>query len=275
MRNIIEIKELSLPELEVYAHLAKTQPCKEKQAEKALLIVESVKVISCALDAGCEALSFLMARRHIEGSARALLERCPNVAVYTAEEETLCALTGFSLTRGVLCAMKRPRQASPASICKDARRIAILESVADPTNIGAIFRSAAALNVDAVLLTPSCGDPLYRRALRVSMGTVFQLPWTRVGGETWSWPEGCLLSLKELGFSSVAMALDDRALNIDDPQLASQKKLAIILGAEGDGISQSALKHCEYIARIPMARGVDSLNVAAASAVAFWQLCRR
>ena len=233
--------------------------------EQGLFIAESPKVIERALDAGCEPVSILVERRHIEGPAREILARCGDVPVYTAEFEVLTRLTGFHLTRGLLCAMRRPGLKPPEAVCAGARRVAVLENVMNPTNVGAIFRSAAALNMDAVLLTRACSDPLYRRAIRVSMGTVFQVPWTWLDE---GWPH----LLHSLGFKTAAMALSSSALSIRDEELRAQDKLAIVLGTEGDGLAPETIASCDYTVRIPMTHGVDSLNVAAASAVAFWQL---
>jgi len=272
MANIIEISNFSAPELDVYARLTEVQLLNREYPEKGLFIAESPIVIERALDAGYVPVSFLVEKRHIETQARELLLRCPDVPVYTAEFDVLTQLTGFQLTRGMLCAMRRKPLPSVEEICYNAKRIAILENVVNPTNVGAIFRSAAALNMDAVLLTPACSNPLYRRAIRVSMGTVFQVPWTFIGGEADGWPEQGIAQLKALGFKSAAMALSDDSVSIRDPRLLEEEKLAIILGTEGDGLAASTIAGCDYTVRIPMAHGVDSLNVAAASAVAFFQL---
>ena len=268
MPKIIEIKDLALPELDIFARLTEAQLRNRKEEEKGIFIAESPKVIRRALKAGYEPLAFLMEKRHIEGDAKELLADCCDMPVYTAERELLCSLTGYELTRGVLCAMRRPVLPSVDELCCDARRIVILENIADSTNIGAVFRSAAALNIDAVLLTVSCCDPLNRRAVRVSMGTVFQIPWTRIEG----WPQQGIEKFHRLGFKTAAMALSDDSVSIDDESLAAEEKLAIILGAEGDGLAENTIAECDYTVRIPMSHGVDSLNVAAASAVAFWQL---
>ncbi len=275
MPNIIEIKDLNLPELDAFARLTEAQLRNRLEPEKGIIIAESPKVIDCALRSGYEPVSFLMERKHIEGQAKALLARCGEVPVYTAEREVLEQLTGYTLTRGVLCAMRRPRLPSVEELCAGARRIAVLESVADATNIGAIIRSAAALNMDAVLVTPTCCDPLNRRAVRVSMGTVFQVPWTQIGETPADWPQEGLSRLRALGFKTAAMALRDDSVSIDDPGLLAEEKLAVVLGTEGDGLSPHTIAACDYTVRIPMAHGVDSLNVAAASAVAFWQLRTR
>lgn len=270
--NIIEITDLSAPELAPYTRLTEAQLRNKLEPEKGIFIAESPKVIGTALDAGCEPLSFLMERRQIDGPAAGVLARCPDAAVYTADRSVLQALTGYALTRGVLCAMRRPQPRSVEALCRDARRVAVLEGIVDSTNIGAIFRSAAALNMDAVLVTPSCCDPLCRRAVRVSMGTVFQVPWTQIGSTAADWPEQGMQQLRTLGFKTAAMALTDLSVSIDDAALAAEPKLAIVLGTEGDGLAHTTIAACDYTVRIPMSHGVDSLNVAAASAVAFWQL---
>ena len=240
-----------------------------------MFIAESLKVIGHALDAGCEPVAFLMERKHIEGSAKEIIDRCADVPVYTAEREVLAELTGYALTRGVLCAMCRPAACSVEDVCANARRVAVLEGIVDPTNVGAIIRSAAALNFDAVLVTPTCCDPLHRRAVRVSMGTVFQIPWARIGEIPSDWPGPGVERLRGLGFRTAALALSDRSVSIDDAQLMSEKKLAVVLGTEGDGLAAGTIADCDYTVKIPMSHGVDSLNVAAASAVAFWQLGNR
>lgn len=272
MPHIIEITDLSAPELAPYTKLTEAQLRNKLEPEKGIFIAESPKVIGTALDAGCEPLSFLMERRQIDGPAAGVLARCPDAAVYTADRSVLQALTGYALTRGVLCAMRRPQPRSVEALCRDARRVAVLEGIVDSTNIGAIFRSAAALNMDAVLVTPSCCDPLCRRAVRVSMGTVFQVPWTQIGSTAADWPEQGMQQLHALGFKTAAMALTDLSVSIDDAALAAEPKLAIVLGTEGDGLAHTTIAACDYTVRIPMSHGVDSLNVAAASAVAFWQL---
>ena len=272
MSEIIEITDLAAPELDVYARLTEAQLRNRLEPEKGVFIAESPKVIRLALAAGLKPLSFLMERRHITGDAADLLAVCPDTPVYTAERETLTRLTGYALTRGVLCAMRRPVLPVMEDICRDARRVAVLEGVTDSTNIGAIFRSAAALHMDAVLLTPTCCDPLNRRAVRVSMGTIFQVPWTYLGETPADWPSPGLDRLKALGFRTLAMALTDTAKPIDDPALASAEKLAVVLGTEGDGLAKSTLARCDDTVIIPMSNGVDSLNVAAAGAVAFWEL---
>ena len=275
MPNIIEIQNAALPELDVFARLTEAQLRNKQDPEKGLFIAESPKVIERALNAGYEPVSLLMEQKHITGDAANIIARCGDIPVYTAEREVLAGLTGYELTRGVLCALRRRPLPSVEELCASARRIAILESIVDPTNVGAIFRSAAALNLDAVLVTPTCCDPLYRCAVRVSMGTVFQIPWTRIGNTHTDWPHPGMDQLKALGFKTAAMALSDDSVSIDDPTLASEEKLAIILGTEGDGLSLRTIADCDYTVRIPMAHQVDSLNVAAASAVAFWELRRR
>lgn len=275
MPNIIEITDLSAPELDVYARLTQAQLRNRLEPEKGVFIAESPKVIARALDAGYQPLSLLMERRHIEGQAQPILERCGEVPVYTADREVLAELTGFELTRGVLCAFRRPVPRTVEQVCANARRVAVLEGIVDSTNVGAIFRSAAALNMDAVLINPSCCDPLCRRAVRVSMGTVFQVPWAQIGASAADWPERGMEQLHALGFKTAAMALSDRSVSIDDPELAGEEKLAIVLGTEGDGLSHHTIASCDYTVKIPMSHGVDSLNVAAASAVAFWQLGNR
>lgn len=271
MPHIIEVTDLAAPELDVYARLTEAQLRNRLEPDKGVFIAESPKVIATALDAGYEPLSLLMERRHIEGDAQPILARCGGIPVYTAERETLARLTGFELTRGVLCAMRRPRLPSVEEVCARARRVAVLEGIVDHTNVGAIFRSAAALGVDAVLVTPSCHDPLFRRAARVSMGTVFQVPWTRIGSVQ-SWAGEGIPLLHDLGFKVAAMALSDESISLDDEALRSCEKLAIVLGTEGEGLSQATIDASDYTVKIPMAHDVDSLNVAAASAVAFWEL---
>jgi tRNA G18 (ribose-2'-O)-methylase SpoU len=267
MANIIEITDFSAPELDVYARLSENQLLNRSEPEKGMFIAESPKVIERALDAGCMPVSFLVEKRHLMTQARSLLDRCSDIPVYTAEFDVLTQLTGFQLTRGMLCAMYRPILPTVESVCEGARRVAVLVDVVNPTNVGAIFRSAAALNMDAVLLSPFCSNPLYRRAIRVSMGTVFQIPWTFLDDRG-------IGALHTLGFRTAAMALTENSIPIDDPALLSEERLAIVLGTEGDGLSPTAIADCDYTVRIPMSHGVDSLNVAAASAVAFWQLGR-
>lgn len=272
MSNIIEITDFSAPELDVYARLSENQLLNRAEPEKGLFIAESPKVVERALNAGYEPVSLLLERKHIEGEAKDVVARCREVPIFTAEFDVLKQLTGFALTRGVLCAMRRRPLPGVEEVCKNARRIAVLENVMNPTNVGAIFRSAAALNMDAVLLTSACSNPLYRRSVRVSMGTVFQIPWTYLSGEESAWPHPGIDRLKKLGFKTAAMALSDNSVSIDDSKLMAEEKLAIILGTEGDGLAAKTIADCDYTVKIPMSHGVDSLNVAAASAVAFWQL---
>ena len=275
MPNVIEITDFTAPELDVYARLTENQLVNRADPENGLFIAESPNVILRALDGGWEPVSLLMERKHIEGQAREVVERCGDIPLYTAPLPVLTQLTGFPLTRGVLCAMRRPRLLAPEEICRGARRIAVLENVMNPTNLGAIFRSAAALGMDAVLLTPACCDPLYRRSVRVSMGTVFQIPWAYLGDSVADWPEPGMTRLRSWGFRTAAMALREDSVSVDDPALMAEEKLAVVLGTEGDGLGNDTIADCDYTVRIPMSHGVDSLNVAAASAVAFWQLGRR
>ena len=263
MANIIEIRDFSAPELDIYARLTENQLLNREHPEDGIFIAESPKVVERALNGGYEPLSLLVETRHIDGQAADIISRCGDVPVYTAEFDVLTQLTGFQLTRGILCAMRRRQLPTVEEVCKSAKRVAVLENVMNPTNVGAIFRSAAALNMDAVLLTPASSNPLYRRAIRVSMGTVFQIPWT--------WLDD-FNQLRQMGFQTAAMALDDRAISIRDPRLTQAEKLAIVLGTEGDGLAASTIESCDYTVMIPMSHDVDSLNVAAASAVAFWQL---
>ena len=272
MPNIIEITDFHAPELDPYARLTQNQLRNRLETEKGIFIAESPKVIDRALDAGYKPVSLLMERKQITGPAAGILSRCGDAPVYTADREMLAELTGFELTRGVLCAFRRPAPRPVEELCKNARRVAVLEGIVDSTNVGAIFRSAAALNMDAVLINPSCCDPLCRRAVRVSMGTVFQVPWGQLGETPADWPEKGMDILHSLGFKTAAMALSDRSVSIDDEQLAKEPKLAIVLGTEGDGLAADTIASCDYTVKIPMSHGVDSLNVAAASAVAFWQL---
>lgn len=274
MNNIIEINDITAPELDVYARTSEVQLLRYYEPEPGLFIAESPKVIERALNAGYEPLSFLVEHKDLEAEAKQILERYPEIPVYTAEYDVLVGMTGYALARGMLCAMKRRRLPSVEGICQNTSRIAILENVVNPTNIGAIFRSAAALHMDAVLLTSGCSDPLYRRAARVSMGTVFQIPWTYFDKKS-SWPEEGMKSIQNLGFKTVAMALRDDSFSIDDPKLLAEEKLAIVLGTEGDGLASQTIADCDYTVKIPMSHGVDSLNVAAASAVAFWELGRK
>lgn len=272
MGQIIEISDFSAPELDVYARLTEAQLLNRFEPAKGMFIAESPKVIDRALNAGCKPVSLLMERKDIDGSAAQIIERCPGVPVFTADRDVLAQLTGYHLTRGVLCAMLRPKLPTVEEILQGARRVAVLENVMNPTNVGAIFRSAAALGMDAVLLNPGCSDPLYRRSARVSMGTVFQIPWTFIGTQIDHWPHPGMERLQQLGFQTAAMALRDDSLSVDDPRLTHLDKLAIILGSEGDGLTDNTIADCNYTVRIPMYHGVDSLNVAAASAVAFWEL---
>ena len=272
MPNIIEITDFHAPELDPYARLTQNQLRNRLEPEKGIFIAESPKVIDRALDAGYKPVSLLMERKQITGPAAGILSRCGDAPVYTADREMLAELTGFELTRGVLCAFRRPAPRPVEELCRDARRVAVLEGIVDSTNVGAIFRSAAALNMDAVLINPSCCDPLCRRAVRVSMGTVFQVPWGQLGETPADWPEKGMDILHSLGFKTAAMALSDRSVSIDDERLAKEPKLAIVLGTEGDGLAAGTIASCDYTVKIPMSHGVDSLNVAAASAVAFWQL---
>jgi len=272
MPNVIEIRDFSAPDLDVFARLTEAQLRNRREPEKGIFIAESPKVIGHALNAGYEPVSLLMERKHITGQAHDIISRCGDIPIYTADSDLLAGLTGYQLTRGILCAMRRPQLSSVEDLCSGARRLAILDSIVDPTNVGAIFRSAAALNMDAVLVTPSCCDPLHRRAVRVSMGTVFQIPWTRISSDPSEWPQRGIERLRKLGFKTVAMALSDAAVSIDDPQLMAEEKLVIVLGTEGDGLSHCTIADCDYTVCIPMSHNVDSLNVAAASAVAFWQL---
>lgn len=272
MPNIIKITDYNAPELDIYARLNENQLLHYYEPKGGIFIAESPKVIERALDAGYAPISLLLEEKHIEGEANGIISRCGEIPVFTASLEVLTRLTGFQLTRGVLCAMHRPALPSVDEVCTGANRIVILENVMNPTNVGAIFRSAAALNMDAVLLTPACSNPLYRRASRVSMGTVFQIPWTYLGEKETQWPQPGMNYLQNMGFKTVAMALSDDSISIDDPRLAAEEKLAIILGTEGDGLASCTIADCDYTVKIPMSHDVDSLNVAAASAVAFWQL---
>ena len=270
--NLIEITDFHAPELDVYARLTEAQLLNRFEPKKGMFIAESPKVIMRALDAGCVPVSLLVERNHINEEAEEAISRCGDVPVFTAPLEVLTQLTGFQLTRGMLCAMRRPKPLTLAEAVEGANRIAVLENVMNPTNVGAIFRSAAALNMDAVLLTPGCSNPLYRRSARVSMGTVFQIPWTYLGDEMADWPEKGMETLRRMGFKTAAMALCDDSVSIDDPALLAEEKLAIVLGTEGDGLTETTIANCDYTVKIPMSHGVDSLNVAAASAVAFFQI---
>lgn len=276
MVNIIEISNLNLPELAVYAELSEGQLLNRHEPEKGLFIAESPKVVLRALDAGYEPVSLLVENRLLtaEDETGEILQKCGDIPVYTAEFDVLTQITGFKLTRGMLCAMHRKPLPSPEEICRNTSRIAILEDVMNPTNVGAIFRSAAALHMDAVLLTPFCSNPLYRRAIRVSMGNVFFIPWTFLDEKYVSWKENGVEYLRSLGFATASMAISDDSVSISDLALKREEKLAIILGTEGDGLSEKTIADSDYTVKIPMSPGVDSLNVAAASAVAFWELTR-
>ena len=263
--NLIELTDFAAPELDVYARLTEAQLLNRHNLREGLFIAESPKVISRALDAGCVPVSILVEQGHIRGESLEVIERCGNIPVYTAAFDVLTQLTGYQLTRGMLCAMRRPPLPALEEVLCSARRVAVLEDVMNPTNLGAIFRSAAALGMDAVLLTPACSNPLYRRSARVSMGTVFQVPWTYLGQD---WVQ----QLRDMGFKTCAMALKDDSYAVDDPALRAVEKLAVVLGTEGDGLAASTIAACDYTVKIPMYHGVDSLNVAAASAVAFWEL---
>lgn len=275
MSNIIEITDFSAPELDIYARLTEAQLLNRHEPEKGLFIAETPMVVETALDAGCTPVSLLLEKKYTVGPARQIIDRCGDIPVYTADLDVLTRLTGFNLTRGMLCAMRRPPLQNAVDICKNARRIAVLENVMNPTNVGAIFRSAAALNMDAVLLTTACSNPLYRRSIRVSMGTVFQIPWAWLENEPADLLTTNMQLLRSLGFTTVAMALTDDTIDINDPRLAKVDKLAVILGTEGSGLNAATIARCDHTVRIPMSHGVDSLNVAAASAVAFWELSKR
>lgn len=268
MSEIIEITDLSAKELCIYSGTSEVQLLRYNEPEPGIFIAESPKVIRRALDAGYKPISLLSERKYITGQASDIIERCGNIPVYTADSDVLTSIAGFRLTQGVLCAMKRQAAADAVRICSHATHIAVLEDIMNQTNVGAIFRSAAALGFDAILLTSGCSDPLYRRSVRVSMGTVFQIPWAYLERSS----DNYVNTLRKLGFSTAAMTLTDDSVGIDDPKLNNEKKLAIILGTEGEGLKQSTVSACDYTVKIPMSHGVDSLNVAAASAVAFWQL---
>ncbi|MBQ3546001.1 MAG: RNA methyltransferase [Lachnospiraceae bacterium] len=276
MSNIIKITDFNAPELDIYARLTENQLLNRHEPEKGIFIAESPKVIERALDFGCEPISILVEEKHIEGQAKDIIARCNNIPVFTAEFDVLTKLTGFQLTRGMLCAMRRPVLPTVKDVCLNANRIAILESVMNPTNVGAIFRSAAALGIDSILLTPDCSNPLYRRAIRVSMGTVFQIPWTFINKEnTENINHSYVRDIQNLGFKTAALALTDNSVSIEDNALLLEDKLALILGSEGEGLSPDTIASSDYTVKIPMYHGVDSLNVAAASAVAFWQLRKK
>ena len=272
MAVIIPITDFEDPRLDVYARLNENQLLNRHEPEKGLFIAESPKVVERALDAGCKPVSMLLEEKHVEGQAKEVIRRCGDIPVFTASFQVLTQLTGFHLTRGVLCAMRRPALPSVEGICAGKSRIVILEHIMNPTNVGAIFRSAAALGMEALLLTGDCSDPLYRRCIRVSMGAVFQIPWTYLKEPEYQWPGPAINALKGLGFQTAAMALRDDSRSIDDPEIAAKAQLAIVLGSEGDGLAPSTIADCDYTLKIPMSHQVDSLNVAAASAVAFWQL---
>ena len=274
MSNIIHITDFSDPALDVYVRLTGAQLRNKLEPEKGIFIAESPTVIEVAMQGGCEPLSLLTDERLINGAVSSIIEKCDDIPIYTADRDLLTKMTGFELTRGALCAMRRPALPSVEELLTNARRVAVLEEVTDSTNIGALFRSAAALGIDAVLVTPTCCDPLCRRAVRVSMGTVFLVPWTRIGETNADWPHPSMKLLSSLGFKTVAMALTDNSISIDDPALKSEEKLAIILGTEGNGLSKDTIASCDYTVKIPMKHNVDSLNVAAAGAVAFWELTK-
>lgn len=276
MAPIIEISELTHPGVKVFTNLTEAQLRNRLKPEAGVFIAESPKVIQLALDTGYEPISLLTERKHITGQAAEIIARCDNIPVYTGNSDLLEQLTGYRLTRGILCAMRRPTPPSVEKVCKERQRIVILDSVSDATNIGAIFRSAAALGIDGILLTPTCCDPLIRRAARVSMGTVFQIPWTYLPTDGYlNWPQPAITYLHTLGYKIAAMALSDNSISLDDPLLAAEEQLAIVMGTEGDGLADKVIRACDYTVRIPMHHGVDSLNVAAASAVAFWELRKR
>lgn len=266
--QIVEIESLEQEGIEAYSALTESQLRNRLEPEKGIFIAESPKVIRVALEAGCEPLSMLMEHKHIEGQGGELIARCPGVPIYTGSRELLAQLTGYELTRGILCAMRRPRPRSVSEVCEGKHRVVVVDNVVNSTNTGAIFRAAAALGIDAVLLSPTCCDPLNRRSVRVSMGTVFQVPWTYIEG----WPKEGMGQLHALGFKTAAMALSDNAVSVDDPRLMSEERLAIVMGTEGDGLEAATIAQSDYVVKIPMQNGVDSLNVAAAAAVAFWQL---
>lgn len=274
MPNIIHIKDFSDPALDVYVRLTGAQLRNKLEPEKGIFIAESPTVIEVAMQGGCQPISLLTEERLINGAVACIIEKCGDIPIYTADRDLLTKMTGFELTRGALCAMKRPALPSVEALLKNARRVAVLEEVADSTNIGALFRSAAALGIDAVLVTPTCCDPLCRRAVRVSMGTVFLVPWTKIGEEPADWPSKGFDLLHSFGFKTVAMALTDKTISIDDPTLKAEERLAIILGTEGTGLMKETIEGCDYTVKISMKHGVDSLNVAAAGAVAFWELTK-
>lgn len=272
MATIIPITDFQDPRLDVYARMTENQLINRHEPEKGLFIAESPKVVERALDSGCQPVSMLLEEKHVEGQAKDIIQRCKDIPVFTASFQVLTQLTGFHLTRGVLCAMRRPPLPSVEEICSGKSRIAILERIMNPTNVGAIFRSAAALGMEALLLTNDCSNPLYRRSIRVSMGAVFQIPWTFLDGPEGGWPQPGIQLLRSFGFRTAAMALSSRSLPVDDPQVMREPRLAVVLGSEGDGLAEKTIADCDYTLKIPMSHQVDSLNVAAASAVAFWQL---
>ena len=275
MSLVIRVTDFAAPELDVYARTTENQLVCREDPENGKFIAETPMVIERALDAGYVPISFLMEEKYLENQGKAFMERCPDVPVYTAELSVLQNLIGYPLTRGMLCAMRRPQLPDAEAVCAGARRVAVLEGVADSTNVGALFRSAAALGVDAILATPTCCDPFCRRAVRVSMGTVFQVPWTYIGDAPGDWPERGIARLRALGFRTAAMALTDDSVSIEDEELMAEPKLAIVLGTEGDGLAHTTIAACDYTVKIPMSHKVDSLNVAAAGALAFWQLRAR
>ena len=271
----IEMTDINAPELDSFVRLTGAQLRNKLEPERAIFIAESPTVIDVALSSGCEPIALLTERRLINGAVAKIIEKCGDIPIYVAEREVLSSITGYELTRGALCAMRRPKQPQLSEILKTAKTVAVLEAVADSTNIGALFRSAAALNIDAVLLTPTACDPLCRRAVRVSMGTVFQVPWCRICETPDEWEKSGVSLLKSYGFTTCAMALSENSVSIDDEGLMSEERIAFILGTEGDGLAKTTIAKCDYTAKIPMSHGVDSLNVAAAGAVAFWQIGRR
>ncbi len=275
MSEFITVKDLNEPALDSFVRLTGAQLRNKLEPEKGIFIAESPTVIEVALNSGCEPIALLTDERLVNGAVRGIIERCPDMPVYVATRELLSGITGYELTRGALCAMKRPKPRDAEALLRDAKTVAVLEEITDSTNIGALFRSAAALGVDAVLLTPTSCDPLCRRAVRVSMGTVFQVPFATICRDGEDWRENGVKKLQDLGFKTCAMALTDDSVSIDDEQLMREDKLAIVLGTEGDGLKKSTIANCDYTVKIPMSHGVDSLNVAAAGAVAFWQLSRR
>lgn len=273
--NIIQISQLDDEQVKVYSRLTEAQLRNRLEPEKGIFIAESPKVIRVALAAGYQPVSMLTEQKHIDGDAKEIIQQCGDIPIYSGSSELLAQLTGYELTRGVLCAMRRPKLPSVEEICQGKRRIVVTDNVVNSTNTGAIFRAAAALGVDAVLLTPTCCDPLNRRSVRVSMGTVFQIPWTYIGESHTDWPHPGMEKLHEMGFKTAAMALKDRSVRIDDPALKAEEKLAIIMGTEGEGLTDQTLDSCDYVVKIPMQNGVDSLNVAAAASIAFFELCTK